>query len=66
MSHHARQEIYRDPLDSLDSMLAAIERVSVEDVQRLAGELFTEESLAATVLGNVNGLELEREHFSLD
>ena len=28
MSHHARQEIYRDPPDSLDEMLAAIERVS--------------------------------------
>jgi predicted Zn-dependent peptidase len=66
MSHHARQEIYRDPLDSLDGILAAIERVSVDDVQRLAGELFTSGSLAATVLGNVNGLELTPEQLTLD
>jgi predicted Zn-dependent peptidase len=66
MSHHARQEIYRDPTDSLDAMLAAIERVGVDDVQRLAGELFSGEALAATVLGNVNGLQLTREHLSLD
>ena len=66
MSHHARQEIYRDPQDSLDGMLAAIERVSVDDVQRLAGALFTSGSLAATVLGNVNGLELTREQLNLD
>ena len=40
MSHHARQEIYRDREDSLDEMLESIERVTVDDVHRLAGELF--------------------------
>jgi predicted Zn-dependent peptidase len=66
MSHHARQEIYRDPQDSLDAILDAIERVSVDDVQRLSGELLRSDSLAATVLGNVNGLELTREQLTLD
>jgi predicted Zn-dependent peptidase len=46
-------------------MLAAIERVSVDDVLRLANQLFKGGSLAATVLGNVNGLELVREHLDL-
>jgi predicted Zn-dependent peptidase len=66
MSHHARQEIYRDRADSLDEMLSAIERVSIVDVQRLAGTFFTGDSLAATVLGNVNGLEITREQLRID
>jgi predicted Zn-dependent peptidase len=66
MSHHARQEIYRDRADSLDEMLASIERVSIADVQRLADRFFSGDSLAATVLGNVNGLEITREQLRLD
>ena len=66
MSHHARQEIYRDRADSLDEMLAAIERVSIADVQRLARQFFAGDSLAATVLGDVNGLQLTREQLRLD
>ena len=53
MSHLARQEIYFDRQFSLDDTLQGIERVSPEDVQRVAGELFSNGSLAATVLGQV-------------
>jgi predicted Zn-dependent peptidase len=66
MSHHARQEIYRDRADTLDEMLASIERVSIDDVQRLAAQFFEGDALGATVLGNVNGLELTREHLRID
>ena len=65
MSHHARQEIYRDHADSLDEMLAAIERVTIADAQRLAAQFFSGDSLAATVLGNVNGLDITREQLRL-
>jgi predicted Zn-dependent peptidase len=61
MSHLARQEIYRDRADTLDDMLASIERVSIDDVQRLAAQFFHDDALGATVLGNVNGLKLTRE-----
>jgi predicted Zn-dependent peptidase len=61
MSHLARQEIYRDRADSLDEMLASIERVTAADVLRLAEQFFERDALAATVLGNVNGLQLTRE-----
>ena len=61
MSHLARQEIYFDRQFSLDETLQGIERVSPDDVQRVAGELFSNGSLAATVLGQVNGLQLPRE-----
>jgi predicted Zn-dependent peptidase len=65
MSHLARQEIYRDRTDSLDEMLAAIERVSVEEVQRLAVEFFADGALGATVLGDVDGLQVTSEQLAL-
>ena len=46
-------------------MLAAIERVTAEDVLRLADRFFTDGSLAVTVLGNVNGLQVTKEQLSL-
>ena len=66
MSHLARQEIYFDRQFSLDETLQGIERVSPDDVQRVAGELFSNGSLAATVLGQVNGLQLPRERLDLN
>jgi predicted Zn-dependent peptidase len=61
MSHLARQEIYLDRSDTLDEMLAAIERVTVPDVQRLARQFFSRDALGVTVLGNVNGLQVTRD-----
>jgi predicted Zn-dependent peptidase len=66
MSHHARQEIYRDRADGLDEMLAAIEAVSVDDVRRLATEFFAPDALGVTVLGDVNGLSITREQLRID
>ena len=51
MSHLARQEIYFDRHFGLDETLAGVERVTIEDVQRVAKDLFSNGSLAATVLG---------------
>ena len=65
MSHLARQEMYRDRNDGLDQMLAAIEKVTPSDVQRLADQFFASGSLGCTVLGNVNGLKVTREQLAL-
>jgi predicted Zn-dependent peptidase len=65
MSHLARQEMYRDQTFGLDEMLAAIEKVTAEDVLRLADRFFTDGSLAVTVLGNVNGLQVTKEQLAL-
>jgi predicted Zn-dependent peptidase len=51
MSHLARQEIYFDRHFGLDETLAGVERVSDTDLQRVAADLFSDGSLAATVLG---------------
>jgi predicted Zn-dependent peptidase len=66
MSHLARQEIYFDRQFGLDETLEGIERVSADDVQRVAADLFRSGALAATVLGHVNGLQLARERLDLD
>jgi predicted Zn-dependent peptidase len=66
MSHLARQEIYFDRQFGLDETLQGIERVTAEDVQRVAADLFRNGSLSATVLGNVNGLLMPRERLDLD
>ena len=65
MSHLARQEIYFDRQFSLDDTLEGVERVSREDVQRVARDLCACGALAATVLGAVNGLQLPPEKLSL-
>jgi len=66
MSHLARQEIYFDRQFGLDETLQGIEQVTTRDVQRVATDLFQNGLLAATVLGNVNGLQIPRERLELD
>ena len=65
MSHLARQEIYFDRQFGLDETLAGIERVTTADVQSVAADLFQNGSLSATVLGNVNGLQIPRARLDL-
>ena len=55
MSHLARQEIYFDRQFGLDETLQGVERVTADDVQRVAKTCSAAGSLSATVLGNVNG-----------
>jgi predicted Zn-dependent peptidase len=66
MSHLARQEIYFDRQFGLDETLQGIEHVTAADVQRVAADLFRNGSMSATVLGNVNGLQVPRERLDLD
>jgi predicted Zn-dependent peptidase len=51
MSHLARQEIYFDRHFTLDETLAGVQRVTVDDIQRVAQDLLSNGSLAVTVLG---------------
>jgi predicted Zn-dependent peptidase len=65
MSHLARQEIYFDRQFGLDETLEGVERVTQEDMQRVARDLLKDGALAATVLGAVNGLKIPPERLSL-
>ena len=51
MSHLARQEIYFERHFTMDETLAGVERVTSADVKRVATDLFSNGSLAATVVG---------------
>jgi predicted Zn-dependent peptidase len=54
MSHLARQELYFGKQFGLDEVLSSIEQVEADDVQRVAGHIFST-SLTASVLGNLKG-----------
>lgn len=51
MSRIARQEIYFGKYLSIDEIIKGVEKVSADQVQRLANHLFTRESVSLSVLG---------------
>jgi predicted Zn-dependent peptidase len=64
MSNLARQEMYFDHFYGLDELIAKIEAVTAEELQELANQFFETDSIAVTVLGNLNGLKLTREQLA--
>jgi len=60
MSNLARQELYFERFYSLDEILASIETVTREDLQKLAQDFFKPEQIAVTILGPLNGFALDR------
>lgn len=60
MTNLARQQIFFGRFFSMDEMLASIEAVTAEEVQKLASDAFVTEKLSLTVLGKVDGLALDR------
>jgi predicted Zn-dependent peptidase len=64
MSNLARQAMYFDQFYGMDELIHKIESVTVEDLQQLAQEFFHTDSIAVTVLGNLNGLKIRREQLA--
>jgi predicted Zn-dependent peptidase len=64
MSSLARQEMYFDHYYGMDELLKKIEAVTAEELTELANQFFNTESIAVTVLGNLNGLRLRREQLA--
>jgi predicted Zn-dependent peptidase len=64
MSNLARQEMYFDHFYTMDELLEKIESVTTEELKALANEFFHTESVAVTVLGNLNGLKLTRDQLA--
>ena len=61
MGNLARQELYFKRFFSLDEMLASIERVTANDVQRLAQQFFTPQQTAVAMLGRLDGFRVRRQ-----
>jgi predicted Zn-dependent peptidase len=54
MSQLAREEIYFGRSFTVDELLASLEAVTAEDVQRIANDVF-KHPLTASVLGDLKG-----------
>jgi predicted Zn-dependent peptidase len=61
MSNLARQEMYHDHFMGMDEIIDRVQAVTLEDVIQTANEMFQPESIAVTVLGNLNGLKITRD-----
>jgi predicted Zn-dependent peptidase len=61
MSNLARQEMHFQRFFSLDELAESIEKVTAEDVQRVAQTFFDRKHVALTVLGNLDGFKIGRE-----
>jgi predicted Zn-dependent peptidase len=64
MSNLARQEMYFAHFIDFDEIIRKIEAVTAEDLIDLANTFFRSDSIALTVLGNLNSLKLTREQLA--
>jgi predicted Zn-dependent peptidase len=60
MSRLARHEICYDRQIPIDEVLARIEAVTRDDVIRMASEICRADQLALTVLGDIDGIDIDR------
>jgi len=60
MSNLARQQMYFGRFFSVDDTVAEIDRVTPDDVQRLANQLFQPDLIALTLLGNLGPMKIDR------
>jgi predicted Zn-dependent peptidase len=58
MSNLARQEIFFHHQFTLDEIIERIDKVSQEDVRRVAGEIFNGSDLAVTALGPLDSIDV--------
>ena len=61
MANLARQEICFGRFFTLDELVESIERVTAEDVQRIAQTFFEPRQIALTALGHLNGFRISRD-----
>ena len=64
MSNLARQEMYFDRFFSLDEIIERIESVTADQLREMAQELFLQDKIAVTVLGNLDGLKISQEQLA--
>ena len=60
MSSLARQQMFYGRFFTLDEITAEVDRVTAEDIQRLANDLLHSDLLTLTLLGNLGDLKLTR------
>ena len=61
MSNLARQQMYYGRFFGVDEITREIERVTAEEIQEIARELFQTEKMALTMLGNLGKMKIGRD-----
>ncbi len=61
MSNLARQQMYHGRFFSVDEIISEVSQVQAADLQRVAQALLQTDRMALTLLGNLGGLQIERE-----
>ncbi len=61
MSNLARQQMYFGRFNTVDEIIADVDRVTTADIQRIANELLQPERISLTLLGNLGDLSVTRE-----
>ncbi len=64
MSNLARQEKYFQKIFTLDEVVEQIELVTAEQIREIAVDWFREDRIAAALLGDLQGLRIEREQLA--
>jgi len=64
MSNLARQDMYFDRFYGMDELIEKIEAVTAADLQEMANDFFRTESIAVTVLGNLDKLKISRDQLA--
>jgi predicted Zn-dependent peptidase len=60
MSNLARQQMYYGRFNTVDEIISEVDRVTADDVQRLAVALLQPEKISLTLLGNLGDLQITR------
>ncbi len=61
MSNLARQELYFGRFISMEELVESIDRVTQDDIRRVAQAFFEPGQIAVTILGSLNGFRLTRD-----
>ena len=61
MSNLARQQLHFGRFFTLDELALSIEKVTAEEVQRVARTFFNQKQIALTVLGNLGDFKIDRD-----
>ena len=61
MANLARQEIYFGQFFTADEIIARVEAVDAEQVQKMAERLLDPAKIAVTLLGRLDGVKLNRQ-----
>ena len=64
MSNLARQDMYFDRFYGMDELMEKIEAVTADDLEEMANDFFRTESIAVTVLGNLERLKISRDQLA--